>query len=451
MAVSNDIRIRHYESTVVEYVTKDLGYFISVSGDSTFNSVLRSTLNKQLAIEMDCLAVILDEEQILRAISELSRRRKSVVLFLERHMSHGETSFLVRQIKNAFKNVKIIVLTGETDRRQLVLLHETGADNFIAKPISMNTLIEKIAFTIKPQNKIGQLIEQAKDLVAMGNHEDALKVARQVMELKPGSAAGYLVMGDAYKGMAKRAKAVECYRLASENADMYMEPLKKLAEFYREEGDQEVYLEFLQRLDKLSPLNVERKVEMGEVHVKLGNTDEAEELFETAIAQATREAAKYIDQVTTRIAGIYNESDPAKAETYYRRALEAKGRQLDRADIGTFIHLGINLRRQGRWEEALVEYQRALKVAPDDENIHYNMALAYAEGKRTEQAAQEMQAALEANPRVHERDHVVAYNMGLVFAKSGHLSRAREMLHAALRQAPDYAAALKLLKTLEGR
>ena len=246
----------------------------------------------------------------------------------------------------------------------MVLLHEIGADNIITKPVSMNTLIEKIAFTVKPPGKLGLIIESGKALLAKGDYENALRLAKKVLELKPGSAAGLMMMGDAYRALGKREKALDAYLQSQEGSNLYMEPLKKLAEFYQEAGDMENYLGYLEKLDKLSPLNVDRKVDMGTVHVAMGNEEKAEQLFEMAVREATRQAGAFIEEVSTRIAGVYAAGNPAKAEHYFRKALDAKGDMLDQSDIKTVNQLGITLRKQGKWREAVALYGKALKVAP---------------------------------------------------------------------------------------
>lgn len=450
MAIKVDNRIKQYETTVVDFIRKEHGYFVVASHDNTFLGVLRSTIAKQLAVTEDCITAITDEKHILKAIKDSSTRKKNVVLFIERLFNNKETSFFIKQIKEAFSNTKIVILTGETDRQRLVLLHEIGADNFISKPISINTLIEKIAFTVKPQGKIGKLIDAGKLMNSKGTFDQALKIARQILEIKPNSAAGYLILGDAFRGMKRKEKAVEAYEAASESAKMYLEPLKKLAEFFEEEGDVEQQLKYLEKLDRLSPLNVERKVDMGGLHISLGNDDQAEQLFDTALAQAKKEASNYIEEVSTKIGNVYAKKHPEKAEKYYRRALEAKGDMLSKEDIKTFTLLGIALRKQGRWQDAVKEYNKAVGISPDDENIYYNMAMAFAEGGDYKTANRYLQKTLEKNPQFHAKDAVLSYNVGLIMAKSGARSKAVYFLENALKLNPDFASPKKLLDAIKG-
>ncbi|THB67554.1 MAG: response regulator [Desulfovibrio sp.] len=450
MAPSVDVKIKQYETTVVEYLNKEGGHLLVATNDTSFVGVLKATVIKQLALDADHISTIIDENTILKAVTKLSAAKKSLVVFIERVLNNKETSFLVQQIKSAYNNVKIIILTSEAEKQRLVLLHEIGADNFISKPISINNLIEKIAFTIKPQGKIGKLIEVGKQFNTRDDFENALKISRQILEIKPNSAGALLVQGDAYKGLAKVDKAVEAYELACEYAPMYLEPLKKLAQLFGEQGELEKQLAYLEKLDKLSPLNVERKVDMGGVHVELGNDDKAEDLFSGAVRQARREALSFIEDITTKIAGIYTNKDPAKAEVYYRQALESKGDMLDESDIKTFNQLGIALRKQGKWEKAIIEYKKAQKISPTDENLHYNIALAFAEGKDFTEALRHMEQALELNPEFFVRDAVVAHNLGLIFSKNGKTSVARQFLQQALKVDPDFQSSQRLLEQLGG-
>ncbi len=444
-----DIRIKQYETTVIEFLHKEGGHFIVASHDNMFLSVLRSTISKQLAITDDCITSIQDENRIIKSIKDVGMRRKRIVLFIERVLNGKETGFLIKQIKEAYTNTKIIILTGEADRQRLVLLHEIGADNFISKPISINTLIEKIAFTIKPQGKIGKLIDAAKLLVSQNSFEQALKAARQILEVKPNSAAGYLVMGDAYKGLGKKDKAVESYLAASNNAKLYLEPLKKLAEFFEEEGDVEQQLLYLEKLDRLSPLNVERKVDMGGIHITIGNEDKAEELFDNAMKQAKKEAMNFIEEVSTKIGNLYSNINPERAAKYYRQALEAKGDMLTSDDIVTFNFLGIALRKQGKWKEALEEYKKALEIVPEDEHLFYNMAMAYAEGGEYRLAQRHLLMAIEIDNKFGSKDPVLSYNIGLILAKAGSVSKAKAYLQNSLRLKPDFSSPKKLLANLK--
>ncbi len=445
---TKDPRLTQYASTVDGFF-KGGGHILAATEDNTFLYVLRNTLGRELQICSNCISVAPEAEMLLKVVNRASRRHKNVLLFLERRLQDREMGVDVKQIKNAFSQVKIIVLTNDAEQQKVILLHEVGADNFIIKPISVNTLIEKMAFTIKPQNKLGELIEQGKEFAASGSFENALKISRNILELKPNSAAGLLIMGDAFKGLGKRERAEEAYIKASEEAPMYMEPLKKLALFYRESENPEGELIYLERLDKLSPLNVVRKVDMGGIHLALGKEDKAERLFDQAMEQAHREAMARIEEVCAKIGQMYEKKDPAKAESYYRKALGARVGRWDKSDLKIFTRLGIALRKQGKWNEAVLEYDKALTVCPDDEHLHYNIAMAHAEGKQYDKAAEAMEKALELDPDLHTTETVVSYNIGMVFLRNDEKRKAKYYLELALKLDPAFHKAATQLHNLQ--
>ena len=364
-------------------------------------------------------------------------------------MIHGQDlTFLVRQLKLAYPKVYIVVVTVEIEQARLMYLHEVGADNFITKPVSANTIIEKLAFTLKPQSKLGQVLDLAKGLLARGDAEKAREVARQVLELKPGSAAGYIVLGDAERLLGNTQAAKEAYIAASDNADLYLEPLHKLAELAQETGDTEGCYEYLEKLDRLSPFNSERKLNMGELLLKKGDMAGAEELFNAAVAQVVKDAMTLIGNVAERIAAAYGDRNPEQAVMFLRKALDAKGKNLTRDDVKLFNKLGIALRQQGKWEEAVEEYRKALHVAPRDENLYYNIGMAYAEGRQFRNARMSMAEAMKLNPDIVRTSAGIAFNIGFVYMQSDAREQARRCFEVALELNPGMEQAQRALLKL---
>lgn len=158
-----------YANTIINYMRKEEGHIIALSDDQAFSTQLRLTLAKELGLTSpDTLTVLSDSRQLLRVLREVTPRHPAPILFLERIMDGQDLSFLVNQIKQSYTRLRIIILTTDVQRDRLMLLHEAGADNFISKPVSVNTLIEKMAFTLKAQSRLGQAIDLAKSLLGRG-------------------------------------------------------------------------------------------------------------------------------------------------------------------------------------------------------------------------------------------------------------------------------------------
>lgn len=438
-----------YGGTVIDFVNNAKGRFIVVTEDQSFVTLLRMVLVKHLAVgSPDLLRVEHESAKVLKAVKDTSEAGCIPMLFMERMLQGQDTTITVKQLKTAFPKVLIIILAVEMDQQRVLYLHESGADNFIAKPISAQAVIEKMAFTIKPQNQLGQLIDKAKDFLRRGKPEMAREAANKVLELKPQSPAGLIVLGDAEMAMNNMEAAKAAYQEAHENAQLFLDPLARLAALAEAMGNATECLEYLEKLDKLSPLNTDRKINMGELNLTLGNDEKAEALFEQAIEIVTKETRDLIGDMAARVAQVYSEKNPQQSEKYLRKALDVKQNRFSRHDLRIFNQLGMSLRRQGKWQEAVNEYMRAMQIAPDDENLLYNIALAYTDGGMTLEARKYMEQALSKNESLPYASAAAAYRMGMVFMNGGDKGKAKRCLSIALELKPDFQKAAQALAKL---
>lgn len=437
-----------YDEDVREFVLQNKGIFLVFSQDANFNKNLRGTVLRHLLIKNDCVVSALSREQLHKQARQLTRQGYKVFLFVEREQGRTNCNELVQFFKNQYPEMLIVILTTEIARETIVLLHEFGASNVITKPISPDMLIEKIAFTVKPRGQIGDLIDSAKELNETGKYEEAAEAARKILELKPGSPAGLLVLGDSHKGRGDTGEAMRAYTEAANNAKLYLDPLKKIAELHHDTGNISEETKYLERLDKLSPLNVERKVSIGGNYVQLGERDKAVAMFDEAVRLTTREALTQISRISGIIAEQCAAMDPQLAEKYLRQALAAKRGHYEKADLETFNRLGISLRKQGKWEQAAEEYSKAMKISPADAGLHYNLAMAYSDGKLYREACQALEDALRHDESLWGSSETVCYNMALIYYRAGRKDQASEFLHKTLGINPSSERAKAMLREL---
>ena len=443
---------KQYDDDVREFVALQSGVFLVVSTDPIFNKNLRATLLRHLTIKEECVHNVYTSDTLPREIKTLKAKKHKILIFIERELNGRNTTELIRYLKvDHNSELFVVVLTTEVERDKLVLLHELGADNVITKPISPDTLIEKIAFTVKPRGQLGELMDQGRQLLDRGNALEAAKMARQVLDLKPNSPSGLLLLGDALRGMGRKDEALRAYTQAEKGAKLFLDPLKKIAALHHDEGNTTEELKFLERLDKLSPLNLDRKVDIGAGYVKLGDPEKAKACFDLAVRIATKEALDAVSRVTQAIAARCMESAPELSEQYLRQALNARKNMLDRSDIETFNRLGLMLRRQGKWEDAITEYRKALKISPDDAGLMYNIAMAFTEGRQYIEAYQYLDRALTLNPDLWRSGEAICCNIATVFRRYGKKDQALDYLRKALEINPDSAKAKALLADINGR
>lgn len=250
---SEEQAISRYQDTVYDFIDNNDGLFLVVSQDRTFFQNFRKSFYKELEIDQERIRLMSSLRRTQEEIRVYREYQKSPFLFIESVFEGRSTLPSIEEFRNEFKDMFIIVLMNDADDKKLAQFVEAGVDNFITKPASINTLVEKIANTLVPPDAIGKKIREGKDRLKKIEFALAYGVARDILEIKPGSPAGLMIMGDALKGLSKRDDALKLYLKAYDNAPMYLEPLKKIVDFHKEDGDQQQALQYLIKIDELSP------------------------------------------------------------------------------------------------------------------------------------------------------------------------------------------------------
>jgi len=445
MKVKPNTAAERYERIVLDYFAAG-GLALAVTDDLSFSRILKFTLTD---IKLDYKVVYREtskyDDAVTFASKVVDRLSAPLLIFLERRIRNRSCLKPVKVLKNFYGDrVRLFVVSGEVSKAEILLAHEIGADSFVTKPISANALIEKIAFAIKPNNKLGVLLDRAASLIASGDLDLAERVAAKAFEIKPDSLKGHLLMGDVAMSRGNYAKAEKHYIAAGKAEKVYIEPLGKLVNLSRKSGDTNKLLTYLNHLDRLSPLNFERKMEIGEVYLDRGDTEKASSYFEEARRVVGKVAADLVSDSLVEIAAKIGEKDEAMALRFITEAIETKGSTLTREDLWMFNKRGILLRRQGDWTEAVENYRKALLIAPNDPGLLYNLGVAYAEGKDQYRAVDYFEKALELDPTLPRQDPQVAYNLASANHRCRNMEDARKYLAIALELDPEYEPAKRL-------
>lgn len=436
-----------YDAIVYEFFEKTQGALVLISEDPLFKRMLSSTIFKIIGTKRDCLFSVETVQAGLKKIQDLQKRSVECIVFIERMVGGVTSTDTILTLKRLLPDLKIIVLVGETKRENIAFFYEIGVGNVISKPASMNNIIEKMAFTVKPQGKLSELMSIGKRCLAAGKYMEAMQVAQKVLQLKPESPAGLMLQGDVHMARNELQKALDCFHRAHESSKIYLEPIKKLVDAYRGVDEGEM-LKYMKKLDRLSPLNAQRKTEIGRIHVRRDEMEQAEVYFDQAIETVTREAMGLISSVAESISEAVG-ANPGMAEKYLTKVLEAKGRHLDKDDIALFNKLGIALRGQGKWKEAIENYANALRISPEDEGLHYNMGMAYYDGGDKRRASKCFDDALRINPEFHLASETVSMNLGTLYAELRDYERALPCFENVLRLNPGNGVARRKYAALK--
>jgi tetratricopeptide (TPR) repeat protein len=131
-------------------------------------------------------------------------------------------------------------------------------------------------------------------------------------------------------------------------------------------------------------------------------------------------------------------ADYRTAETIWRDAVENRpGNVRAIVNLATFV----------KPAEAVGLYERALKLAPDSAEAHYNLGIILAGQKRLVDALPHLQRAAELSPR----SALAQYQLALVLAQAGEMPAAEAAVRRALLLEPGSVKAQQLLSAIEQR
>jgi tetratricopeptide (TPR) repeat protein len=420
---------------------------VILSEDALFIKTVRAGVLRALQIKRDCVESFRDTEAALRGLQNNARANITALILADRILAGKPTIDFIRTVKQQYPLLKLIILTYETTKESLSLLFEIGVDHVITKPVSVDTLIEKMAGVIKPQSKISQLVQEARTHLELGEFDKVFKVCESILGIKQKSPIALMLRGEAFMRNGNMAEAIEEFEKAHQSSPLYLEPLKKLADAHRD-GDEDQFLNYMLRLDTISPLNVERKCEIGKCYVRKQEPENAKEFFDKAIVCAQEEAKRYLCALISDMANAVLETSPELSEQYYSQYFAVKGDDLSKDDIVVFNSRGMAMRKQGKWREALQNYETALKIDPEDLRLLYNYALAHADGEQHTKAVDLYEKILAKDPEFHLQAAVVGYNIANSYYHIKNIKTAKKYVEAALEIDPGHASSKKLLARL---
>ena len=162
-------------------------------------------------------------------------------------------------------------------------------------------------------------------------------------------------------------------------------------------------------------------------HHRAGRLPAAEQLYRQILAAAPDHAYAH------NLGAALNEQGKLdQAIACYRRALQLKP---DYAE--SLNNLGLALRDQGKPDEATACCRRAVELRPDLAEAHNNLGLALSEQGKPEEAAACCRSALEIKPAYVEAHN----NLGNALEDQGKLEEAVACYRRGLELRPDYATA----------
>lgn len=437
-----------YDQMVSNYLKNQGGSFFLVTNDEMFVKTVRGAM-RAIGFNYDSIAVAHVSADIVKKCRDMLNTNMQVVMFIESKINGKSNVYDFKQLKDSFGDkLKIICLTPEVSEEHVSFIAENEVDSIIVKPISINNLIQKIAFAIRPNNSFFKEVENIKQLIEQGKYGEATPKIEMLLREKPNSSICMMLKGDIFKEKNDFRNAEHYYKEATKASRLNLKPLQKLADLYVQNNDFKNYLKYLLVMDKISPLNHNRKINIGTQYSKNGEMETAEKYYAEAIDIVKNQANDLLASTYMDIGVKLRDMNPEQSLQFMQQALEIKSGEFTREDLWMVNEMGMSLRKQGDWQGAVNSYQRALQSIPNEAGLHYNMGMAYLQGKEHARAIAQFEKAVAASPEILQESPLIPFNIGMVYYQMKKFQDAERYMRCALDVDPEFEQALDVLRKI---
>lgn len=295
-------------------------------------------------------------------------------------------------------DVPVIMVSSSHDREDIIRCVQGGANAYVVKPFSLETLKEKIenAFEARMdprQIEAQEILERAEKLRDEGDVESAIKAFEAALRVFP-EAETHFHLGDLYHGQGDVDLAIHHFTQAIALDRGLIKAYERLADLYREKGEPGKAIITMKKSLQLRPDSGKTLAYLGELLLSQNRTEEARETFNRALRVEPTDPS-----LKTKIGDAYLQNEKySDAENTFLSALS------DDPQERTYVlnRLGIALRKQKKFDQAIEQYRKAISLDPGDEVLYYNMARAYWEWGQRTNALCSLRQALELQPHFPE-------------------------------------------------
>lgn len=293
-----------------------------------------------------------------------------------------------------YQTTPFLMITGEVSEDIVAASAESEVDGYLLKPCKVDALESRLRAIIMNRHQPSQgesLFRKANQLLVDGQFSEALVILEKLTFPPFRKQAKVLnLMGECHLSLGSQDEAAVCFEQALELNPKYLKPYQNLAVLMESQDNLPAARNYLEEARKLSPLNPERLYRLGQICLQEGAPEEAKQYLEESWHTGQHVPAARRSEM---------------AETFLAAGLEQVAEELllqaiDDApqDVSLYNRLGVALRQQQKHRQALECYQKALKLEPKDEKVHFNLGVLYLDLGEKDKALKACQAALDLCP-----------------------------------------------------
>lgn len=441
-----ETKVAEFDHLLLKHIKND-GEFVVIADDLSFFRTLNRGIGNTLKIKTKCVNYFSSPADAKQYISRPNKANTTIIVFIARTINGKLTTEHVSEIRKQHDRLHIIMLTRDSDDYSVAYLHDVDVDTVLTLPASLNNIFEKAANTLYPPTRLQELMQAARNVLKIKDHDAALRILDEALALKPYSPGVLLLKGDVLQQTGDMDGAIAAYEEAHLSSSLFIEPLKRLAEIYKNRSP-ELALAYLEKLDLLSPENPRRKVDIGTAKLEPEGIEVSRQYYDEGLDLASKESGRLVDELVNIISEVLRPKHPKVALSYIDALIDSKQGEYTLEDMETFNRRGVLLRQEGHWEKAIANYRKALTVAPDSDALQYNLMMAMMEGRDFSSAFIIARELMSRNTDLPRSSPGVAFNLASLFYKKNNPEQAMRLVNIALALDPGHEPSLKLQQKL---
>lgn len=269
--------------------------------------------------------------------------------------------------------------------------------------------------------------------IQLKDYAKAVQLYKDAIEIAPGFAPLYCVLGDIYLSTGYFEDSITEYKMAIWLDSFNIAAYRHLCRAYEEQGDYNQAIEVYNKLIAMAPNMPDLYSNLANIYYIKGDFDLAISNYQTAITLNPNKSWTSVIAQTMGFVYQENKSDPDSAISAYQTAYV-----LTPDDIDIYINLGSAFYDKEDYNNALAVYRQALELQPHNAKIHCNLGFLYWGKGDSEEAIKSYELAIKYNP-----NYDIAYNnLGVIYLDDlGRVKKAIELFKKAVECNPNYALA----------
>ncbi len=288
-----------------------------------------------------------------------------------------------------YQDIPVLMVTEEMSEEKVLYAIEEGVDGYQEKPFTEKNFLKAIDTIFHKRlyrNELEQKLQKLSSLKVQKKYDDALMFG-QILLSQHESPEALFILSECYF-QKKDYESAKIYAKKALKLKKDSKFMNLLGEIYMAEGKFEKAVEQLKESSSMNPLNLNRKIELGNAYLQLGLLDDASETFSDVKDSAPTDL-NYI-----RMGSAYlNAGDIKKAGEFIKQAVDPLPET-----IGTFNNYAIELRKLGEVEEAVTQYKKCLSIYPNNYIILYNLGKAYCDMGKYQEAKKVLEKSIASKP-----------------------------------------------------